>query len=279
MTSRNILVLSAAVLVAVAACAQPKAPPPAPSVHMIATNGHRLAFHDTPGHSPAIVLDAGGGEDSSYWEPLVAQLSAATGSRIITYDRAGMGASDETQGPWDGRAAASDLAAGLRTLGVTGHAVLVSHSQAGEVAAYLVRANPGVVARAVLVDANLPQFFTDPQIKRIVRTTAPQIEELKKQPSTKKNRQLIATADGFGPTHRAFHQLTWPADVPVTVIVSEKTPFDGSPPDARHWRSAAAAFVAAGPGRTLVTARGSSHDVPRDNPALVLQETAKMVKE
>jgi pimeloyl-ACP methyl ester carboxylesterase len=277
------LVLPVAVVGAVAACgdsAAPKAAPaagpassaPAAGLHMIADNGHRLAFHVTPGHSPTLVLDAGGGEDSSYWDALVPQLSQATGSQIITYDRAGMGASDEVKGPWDGVAAASDLQAGLRGLGVTRNVVLVSHSQAGEVATYFARANPNVLSGAVLVDANLPQFFTDTEIPRLVALTAPQIEAVKKEPSTKENRQLIATAEDFGPTHQAYHKVSWPDSIPATVIVSEKTPFDGSPQDAQRWRDAAAAFVAAGPGRTLVTAQGSSHDIPKDKPALVLKE-------
>jgi len=290
------LVPAVAVVGAVAACGDPGAPKAAPAarpaasapgagpatsapaagLHMIANKGHRLAFHVTPGHSPTLVLDAGGGEDSSYWDALVPQLSQATGSQIITYDRAGMGASDEVKGPWDGRAAASDLQAGLRELGVTRDVVLVSHSQAGEVATYFVRANPGVLSGAVLVDANLPQFFTDTEIQRIVAASTPQIEALKKQPSTKANRQLIATAEDFGPTHQAYHQVSWPDSVPVTVIVSEKTPFDGSSQDAQRWRDAAAAFVATGPGRTLVTAQGSSHDVPKDKPALVLKEIEQM---
>jgi len=256
--------------------AGPGSPAPAGGLHMIATNGHRLAFHVTPGHSPTLVLDAGGGEDSSYWDALVPQLAQETGSQIITYDRAGMGASDEVKGPWDGRAAAGDLQAGLRELGVIRDVVLVSHSQAGEVATYFAGANPGVLSGAVLVDANLPQFFTDPQIERLIALTTPQIEALKKQPSTKQSRQLIATAEDFGPTHRAYHRASWPDGVPVTVIVSEQTPFDGSPQDARRWRDAAAAFVAAGPGRTLITARGSSHDIPEDQPALVLEKIRQM---
>jgi hypothetical protein len=35
--------------------------------------------------------------------------------------------------------------------------------------------------------------------------------------------------------------------------------------------------VAAGPDRTLITAHGSSHDVPKDKPALVLEEVEKMI--
>ena len=119
---------------------------------------HRLAFHVTPGHLPAIVLDAGGGLDSSYWAKLVPQLAKDTGSEVITYDRAGIGASDEVPGPWKVQDAVSDLAAGLRALGATHDVVLVSHSLAGEIATYFVRDNPGWVSGAVLVDASLPVF-------------------------------------------------------------------------------------------------------------------------
>lgn len=255
----------------------PPSSAPAAGLHMITHNGHRIAFHVTPGHSPTLVLDAGGGEDSSYWNALVPQLSRTTGSQIITYDRAGMGASDEVAGPWNPRRAASDLQAGLQELGITRDAVLVSHSQAGEVATYVARANPDLLSGAVLVDANVPQFFTDTQIQRLIALTTPQIEALEKQPSTKANRQLIATAKDFGPTHHAYHEVSWPDSVPVSYIVSAKTPFDGSPQDVRRWQDAAAAFVAAGPDRTLITARGSSHDVPKDKPALVLEEVEKMV--
>ncbi|GAA3552508.1 alpha/beta hydrolase [Microlunatus spumicola] len=291
------LLLPAALIGALAACGAPEGsnpptstspapaapttaadPGPVPSagLHLIDRDGRRLAFHVTPGTSPTIVLDAGGGEDSSSWDSLVPRLSRATGSRVITYDRAGMGASDEVPGAWDPQAAAGDLQAGLRELGVTRDVVLVSHSQAGEVTTYFTRANPGVLAGSVLVDANVPPFFTDDEVRRLVALTTPQIEELEKQPSTKANRQLIATADGFGPTHQAYHRVAWPDDVPVTYVVSEKTPFDGSPQDARRWRDAAAAFVGDGPRRTLVTARGSSHDIPRDAPAVVLEEVEKM---
>ncbi|MDY7083583.1 MAG: alpha/beta hydrolase [Actinomycetota bacterium] len=257
--------------------AEPANSAPAAGQHMITNNGHRLAFYVTPGHSPAIVLDSGGGEDHTQWNNIVPQLSKATGAQIITYDRAGLGSSDEVKGPWNPRAAASDLQAGLLELGATRNVILVSHSQAGEVATYFARANPGVLSGEVLVDANVPQFFTDKQIQRLVALTTPQIEALKKQPSTKANRQLIATAENFGPTHQAYHKVSWPDSVPVTYIVSEKTPFDGSPQDAQLWRDAAAAFVAAGPERTLITARGSSHEIPQDQPQLVVDEIKKMV--
>ena len=290
------IVLLAVTAGALAACGDASAPassassasptPSAPAsdspadaaMHMVdAGAGRSLAFHVTPGGLPALVLDAGGGMDSSYWDDLVPQLAAATGSTIITYDRAGLSDSDEVPGAWDVQSAVNDLETGLRALGVTQDVVLVAHSQAGEVATYFTRANPQLVSGAVLVDANLPQLYTDETIARLITVGTPQVEAAKEDPSTKQNRQLIATAENYAPMHQAYHQVTWPDDVPATVIVSEKTPFDGLPEDAQRWRDAAAAFVAAGPDRTLVTAEGTSHDVPIDRPDIVLDEIETMV--
>ena len=241
---------------------------PAAGLHMISNGGHRLAFHLTPGHLPAIVLDAGGGADSSYWKDIVPKLSAQTGSEIITYDRAGVGASDEAPGPWHVEDAVSDLTAGLTELGVTHDVILVSHSLSGEIATSFVNKNPRWVAGSVLVDASLPDFYTDSELTRIEAANSEQIEELKKQPSTKQTRQLIAVAENYGPWHRAYHQMSWPASTPATVIESAKTPFD-TPEDAQLWRDAQAHFAEAAPNRYLVIAENSSHDVPIDRPDVV----------
>ncbi|GHH84859.1 hypothetical protein GCM10018793_50660 [Streptomyces sulfonofaciens] len=250
----------------------------ASKLHMIDNDGHRLAFHVTDGRGPTIVLDAGGGEDSSYWKDIVPGLHTATGAKIITYDRAGLGESEAVDGPWDVESAVSDLKTGLSTLGVSDDVILVSHSQAGEIATYLTKENPGLVSGSVLVDASLPPLYTDEETARIVAAGRPAVDAARKDPSTPQNRQLIATSESYVPMHEAYHQVSWPDTVPATVIVSEKTPFDGSPEDAQRWRDAAAAFVKQAPGRTLVTAKGSSHDVPKDRPGLVLKEVEKMVR-
>ncbi|WP_339134296.1 alpha/beta hydrolase [Streptomyces sp. f51] len=245
-------------------------------LHMIDNGGHRLAFHVVRGHGSVIVLDSGGGEDSSYWKDLVPRLHAATGATVITYDRAGLGRSDVVPGPWKVASAVSDLEAGLRQLGVTKDVTLVSHSQAGEIATYFAQDNPRMLSGAVLVDANLPPLFTDEEIARLVAFSGPQVEAAKNAPDEPRNRQLISTAQSFVATNKAYHKAVWPSAVPATVIVSEKTPFDGSPEDAQRWRDAAASFVQDGPDRTLVTAKGSSHDVPKDRPELVLKEIERM---
>ncbi|MFG1912886.1 alpha/beta fold hydrolase [Kribbella sp. NPDC048928] len=252
--------------------------PATAGTHLISSNGHKVAFQVTPGRLPAIVLDAGGGADSSYWKNLAPVLAKSTGSEIITYDREGMGASDEVPGPWKVENAVSDLETGLTELGAT-KVILVSHSEAGEIATYFADQHPDQVSGAVLVDASLPQFYTDSEIARVAAATQPQVDALKKKPNpTKPERQLLAVAADYVPEHKAYHKMTWPSGVSATVIASAQTPFPTSPPDAQAWRNAQAEFAKAAGNRRLVTAANTSHDVALDNPGLVQSEVEAMVK-
>lgn len=244
------------------------------ATQLIDVDGHKIAFHVTPGEGAqgkgsTIVLDAGGGLDSSYWDAFVPQLVKRTGAAIITYDRAGFGASDDVSGAWNVHSATRDLAVGLEKLHATHRVTLVSHSIAGEIATYLTGQHPGWFTGAVLVDANVPDYFTDEAIARGMAIYAPIIAATKAAPPSKPGRQLLAVADSFVATSREFHGASWPVSVLAIVIVSEKTPFD-APADAQWWRDAHAQFAKRAPNRRLVTAAGSSHDVAHDRADVIL---------
>jgi pimeloyl-ACP methyl ester carboxylesterase len=244
-------------------------PTPTVATQLIDVDGHKIAFHVTPGHDPIIVLDPGGGLDATYWDTIVPELAKRTGSEIITYDRSGFGTSDDVSGAWNVHSATRDLAVGLEKLHATHRVILVSHSIAGEIATYLVGQHPKWFAGAVLVDANVPDYFTDTAIARGQAIYAPMLAAIKAAPPSKEGRQLLAVADSFVETSRAFHRATWPTSVPVIVIVSEKTPFD-DPADAQWWKDAHAQFAKRAPNRRLVDAAGSSHDVAHDRPDVIL---------
>ena len=248
---------------------------PRTTMHMVWNNGHKLPFYVTPGHQPAIVLNAGGGEDHTQWSQIVPVLARQTGDEIITYDRSGFGNSPALAGPWTAQKAVSDLHAGLTQLGVTRNAILVSHSLAAEIAFRLVRKYPSLVAGAVLVDASLPEFYTPAETARIVAATKPIIAKLKSLPLTTSSRQLIALAYNYGPVHTAYHKLTWPTSIPVNVITSSQTPYTTSI-DARAWREAAIKFANGASNRRLVIA-DSGHEIPHDRPGLVISQIEDML--
>ncbi|MDX3662498.1 alpha/beta hydrolase [Streptomyces sp. ID05-26A] len=279
---RKKIAASAAVLLAasLAACSAPAAESaPSSTTHKVTNAEHEVVFHVVDGKLPALVLDAGGGLSSSYWKDLAPRLAKATGSKVITYDRAGEGESDEVSGPWRVENAVSDLEAGLRELGVTDDVVLVSHSIAGEVATNFVNKNPGWVSGAVLVDANVPDFFTDGMLTAFAPVIEKQKADLLAQPSTKKNRQLLAVMADYAPVHRVFHRLAWPKDVPVTAIVASQTPFVDSPEAAQLWRDGQARFAQAGPNRKHVVAENTSHEgIVTERPEVVTGAVDDLLK-
>jgi pimeloyl-ACP methyl ester carboxylesterase len=261
--------LTAALFATVSLASSVAAATPGGDTRFVTEGGRKLAFHITPGGPCALVLDAGGGFDSSYWTSLTPQLASATGCKVITYDRAGVGASDEATGPWNVVAASHDLAAVMSAARATHDVILVSHSLAGEIAFYLAKEHPQWLRGAVLVDANVPEFYTDAVIQAQTQAFAPMIAAAKSGPSTPASRQLLSVAASFADTSKAFHAQTWPKAIPVVVIVSEKTPFDDAAA-AQLWRAAHQAFADAAANRSLVVAAGSSHDVARDRPDVIL---------
>ena len=77
-------------------------------------------------------------------------------------------------------------------------------------------------------------------------------------------------------TNTMFHRESWPSDVPVTVILSGKTPFDDAL-EVSLWKKANEDFARAVSNRSLIVATDSSHDIVSDNPNLIIEAVKRMV--
>jgi pimeloyl-ACP methyl ester carboxylesterase len=244
----------------------------------VLVHGHHLAFHIMPGRLPVLVLDAGSGADSTYWNSIIPELAKRTGSKIITYDRAGFGASDEVPPPFRMEDAVTDLESGLRRLGATRDLVLISHSFAGSIATYLAIRHRNWISGAVLVDTNVPEFFTDEEVAHLAPLMQPMVAAELAAHSDRKTRTLEAITEAYVETSHDFHKAIWPASIPCEVIVSEGTPF---PPemklDIKKWKDAHAAFANKACNGQLIVASSSSHDIAHDRPEVIIETTVKLV--
>jgi pimeloyl-ACP methyl ester carboxylesterase len=144
----------------------------APTGRLVNVEGHRLYIECTGSGGPAVVLQSGLGESSSYWSRIAPTVAAST--TVCVYDRASHGRSDET-GPQDGIALATDLHTLLERAGVAGPYVLVGHSSGGPYIRVFAATYPDEVAGMVLLDAQpadaftaLPDYPADYQTLRMV---------------------------------------------------------------------------------------------------------------
>ena len=101
------------------------------------------------GHGSPVVLEPGLGASSVGWSRLHELLAERT--RILSYDRAGLGATPPTSGHRDLTALAAGLAEVISTVGA-GPSVIVGHSLGGTIARQLAATRPELVAGLVLVD-------------------------------------------------------------------------------------------------------------------------------
>jgi pimeloyl-ACP methyl ester carboxylesterase len=124
-------------------------PPPG---SLVATHGIRLHLHEMGGDrdGPTVILEAGGGSFSAQWawvQPAVAEFT-----RVVSYDRPGLGWSDAATEPLDGTRIAEYLYAALRAEGIPGPYVHVGHSVGSPLGRAFAQRYPEEVVGMVKVD-------------------------------------------------------------------------------------------------------------------------------
>ena len=127
-------------------------PPPG---QMVDVGGYRLHINCIGTGSPTVVIDAGWGDSSAAWSSWV-QPSAASTTRVCTYDRAGMGYSEPGPLPRTAERFAAELHALLANAGEPGPYVLVGHSMGGLTVRVFAHEYPADVAGVVLIESMSP---------------------------------------------------------------------------------------------------------------------------
>lgn len=134
---------------------------------LVDVGGRRLALRQAGAGSPTVVLEGGVGCGKETWDRVFEPVAEFT--RVCSYDRAGIGASDPAPTPRTGRQAAADLHALLVGAAVPGPYVLVGHSGGGLFIRLYAHEHREQLAGMVLVDA-----AHEEQWSRSVRSLPPE---------------------------------------------------------------------------------------------------------
>lgn len=123
----------------------------------VALAGRRLALYCTGEGSPTVLLEAGLGADHRSWELVQPGVAALT--RVCSYDRASLGASDGAGVGRTGAEVAADLAQLLTQSGEQGPFILVGHSFGALFVRLYTAEHPDDVIGVIFVDAVHEQWW------------------------------------------------------------------------------------------------------------------------
>jgi pimeloyl-ACP methyl ester carboxylesterase len=249
--------------------------------HTIDVGGYRLHFRVYRGTGPTVLLEAGGGADSSYWESLPADLVRETGATVVAYDRAGYGESDLPDTPYDVRQEIAGLWRGLEQLGLNDALIALGHSYGGMLIPVLAGEHPTAVRGLVFLDAMNVEFID--ALGGVAGLTAhpmaqhpfdrSRVEEL-----TKPQRAALRVEAGLPGTVATVRAMPVPRDIPVRVITAG-IPWWPKPEENEAWRASHEHLAASAADGKLLVAEHSAHLIPYDQPEIIVAVIAELVRD
>ena len=251
---------------------------------LVDVGGYKLNFRIIPGHGHAILLEAGGGMDSTEWNVLAPRLARETGATVIAYDRAGFGKSDLPETKYDLREDTAALWRGLRTLGLDRNLVLVGHSYGGFLIRFEAAEHPDAVRGVVFVDPFTVEFVdifgieycdNHPMMGKLPFDTS------RPETLSKFQRACVrmsgAPGSNLAEKIAVMRQAVVPEGIPVRVITAGIA-FLLKPEEQKAWRESHERFTASIKGATLVVAEKSGHMIPFSQPDLIVSVVSEVIR-
>lgn len=150
-----------------------------PIGQMVDIGGYRLHMHVEGEGTPTVIFEAGAGGIGLSWELVRPAIAKAT--RVVTYDRAGLGWSDPSPKPRRADIMAEELHTMLKNANIEGPFILAGHSLGGVVARQFAAKYPDEVAGLVMVDSAHEQ-----QMKHFPETLVKMMSSMKSMMSIMK---------------------------------------------------------------------------------------------
>jgi pimeloyl-ACP methyl ester carboxylesterase len=248
---------------------------------LIDVGGCRLSFSVIQGSETMIVLEVGGGADSSQWGSFPMYLAQETGATVVTYDRAGFGKSDLPDTPYDMVQEVDWGMQGLRQLGLDQDIILMGHSYGGWLIRLTASRYPEVVRGMVFIDPFSAEFVDLLGVAYLdhhpsCRKDLPFADQNPRDLTKNQRGGIRMVKDGLGPKVAIMRRTTIPS-VPVRIITSG-LPWWQTPEEDRAWRQAHEQMAALIPGAELVVAEESDHLIPEKQPDVIVEAVKDVIR-
>ncbi len=249
---------------------------------LIAVGECRLNFRVIYGNGVTVVLEAGGGMDSSEWDKIGPQIALKTGATVVSYDRAGFGKSDLPGTPYSFDIEAKWLWNALQQLGLDNKVVLAGHSYGGWFIRYVANEHREAVKGIVFIDPFSTEFVDLMGVEYLDQHPMAgkhPFDTSHPEKLTKQQKALVRmVGDGLGPKSEVMRKTSVPQGIPVFLITSGK-PFLPKPEEQLAWRKSHEQVVASIDGAILLVAEESDHMIPFSQPDMVVNTVVKVIRD
>lgn len=240
---------------------------------LIQVDQHRLHFRIHPGEGTPIFFEAGNGDSGEVWESLLEPIQAKTGATLITYDRAGLGASEIDVSSVDFVLEVKQLEDALKRLGFNNELFVINHSFGAVYSTLLAYRKNFDIKGMVFIDPALPCFFTPNWAKTYMAELSAENWDLIKEHRLGLY-YVLKNLDGIAEymLHRSL-----PGEIPATLIAAEQVLPMVKAEEVESWKDCMKSFGRAAK-RRYVLAKGADHKIWVENPGIVIKEIARLYR-
>ena len=238
---------------------------------LVNSGPYTLHFRILPGKNPPILFESGGGQDGSQWDSIATVVHHQLQATVITYDRAGFGKSSFDSVNYTILQEIKSLEAALHQLGYRdSKLLLVGHSLGGFYSRLYAARHPAQVKGIILLDPRIPSYAD-------MRFAKKYFQSLNRKDYEADYLSLYYLLARMERTSDYVRQVSLPGAIPVLDIMAERGPFSDAKQNERY-KADQRRLVKAYPNRSLLLAKGSSHNIPHDKPALVIEQVVNFYK-
>jgi pimeloyl-ACP methyl ester carboxylesterase len=249
---------------------------------LISVGDYSLYFRVIPGSGPTILLEAGGGMDSSEWENLSPEIARKTGATVVSYDRAGFGQSDLPATPYSLLEELEGLWHGLSKLELNENLILVGHSYGGWLIRLFASEHPEAVSGMVFIDpftTELVDMLGVEYLDEHPMAGKLPFDTSEPEKLTKYQRALVRfVGHGLGPKAEIMRKTNVPVGIPVILLTCGE-PFLPKPEEQEAWRKSHEKVVASIDGAVLIVAEKSDHMIPFHQPEIIVDAITSVVRQ